>query len=82
MRALDADLTMAQGGGADIYARYKITTEALEQIYQHDLNLVTIADQLPNAASSGNLDQINSLIEQIRNILFQRQQLFFPPEAR
>jgi hypothetical protein len=65
-------------GGADVYARYKITSEALEQIVQNDSSLIDISNYLSQSALDGDINGINELIEKIRSILITRQRLFFP----
>jgi len=45
IRTLIGILNSTQGGGADIYARYKIHTEQLDEIYKNDLLMESIADK-------------------------------------
>jgi hypothetical protein len=78
LRSLIADMATMQGGGADVYARYKITSEALEQIVQNDSSLIDISNYLSQSALDGDINGINELIEKIRSILITRQRLFFP----
>ncbi|MBW9141593.1 MAG: hypothetical protein K1T65_07930 [Candidatus Aramenus sp.] len=83
MRTLVGQILSAQGGGADVYARYKIHTEQLDEIVSNDLQMVSLANQVANlSASLDNLEQIPPLLEQIRQVLISREKLFLPPEYR
>jgi len=82
IRTLISELVSAQGGGADVYARYKISTEQLDEIVKNDLNMIQLADQAYQLALSGNVDQLESVLDWIRQIIIQRQGLFFPQEYR
>lgn len=78
IRSLIADMATMQGGGADVYARYKITSEALETIVQNDVKLVNLASSLYDNANLGDVNSISSILEELRSVLVQRQKLFFP----
>ncbi|BBG23003.1 hypothetical protein [Sulfuracidifex tepidarius] len=78
IRSLVADMATMQGGGADVYARYKITSEALETIVQNDVRLVSLANLLYDNANLGDINSINSILDEMRLVLAQRQNLFFP----
>jgi hypothetical protein len=78
IRALIADMATMQGGGADVYARYKITSEALEAIVQNDSRLVELAGSVYSSAVNGDVNTLNSLLDEVRSILVQRQNLFYP----
>nr|MCL7344911.1 hypothetical protein [Candidatus Aramenus sulfurataquae] len=83
MRTLVGQILSAQGGGADVYARYKIHAEQLDEIVSNDLQMVSLANQVANlSASLDNLEQIPPLLEQIRQVLISREKLFLPPEYR
>jgi hypothetical protein len=82
IRTLISELVSAQGGGADVYARYKISTEQLDEIVKNDLNMIQLADQAYQLALSGNVDRLESVLDWIRQIIIQRQGLFFPQEYR
>ncbi len=82
IRTLISELVSAQGGGADVYARYKISTEQLDEIVKNDLNMIQLADQAYQLALSGNVDQLESVLDWIKQIIIQRQGLFFPQEYR
>jgi len=58
IRTLISELVSAQGGGADVYARYKISTEQLDEIVKNDLNMIQLADQAYQLALSGNVDRL------------------------
>ena len=82
IRTLISEMVASQGGGADVYARYKITTEALDEIVKNDLNMINIANQIYNDISAGRVDSIDSMLNQLRDGLVRRQELFFPQEYR
>ncbi|EWG06659.1 MAG: hypothetical protein ASUL_08334 [Candidatus Aramenus sulfurataquae] len=83
MRTLVGQILSAQGGGADVYARYKVHAEQLDEIVSNDLQMVSLANQVANlSASLDNLEQIPPLLEQIRQVLISREKLFLPPEYR
>ncbi|MCI2413881.1 MAG: hypothetical protein MPF33_01315 [Candidatus Aramenus sp.] len=83
MRTLIGQVLSAQGGGADVYARYKVHAEQLDEIVSNDLQMVSLANQVANlSASLDNLEQIPPLLEQIRQVLIFREKLFLPPEYR
>lgn len=82
IRTLVSEMVASQGGGADVYARYKITTEALDEIVKNDLNMINIANQIYNDISAGRVDSIDSMLNQLREVLVRRQELFFPQEYR
>ena len=76
-------LNSQQGGGADIYARYKIQTEQLDEIVNNDLQMVSIATEILNLSSSPEaMDSILSLINRLKEVVLNRMKLFYPPEAR
>ena len=82
IRTLISEMVASQGGGADVYARYKITTEALDEIVKNDLNMINIANQIYNDISAGRVDSIASMLNQLREVLVRRQELVFPQEYR
>ncbi|AAY81056.1 hypothetical protein [Sulfolobus acidocaldarius] len=83
IRTLIGMIQSSQGGGADIYARYKIQTEQLDEIVKNDLQMISIADQVYNLSLSlDNLEGIIPLLGQIRQVIISRQKLFFPAEYR
>ncbi len=83
IRTLIGQILSAQGGGADVYARYKIHAEQLDEIVNNDLKMVSLANQVASISSSlDNLEQIPPLLEQIRQVLLNREKLFLPPEYR
>ncbi|TRM94628.1 hypothetical protein DMP16_09020 [Sulfolobus sp. B1] len=83
IRTLIGIILSSQGGGADVYARYKIQTEQLDEIVKNDLEMISLANQVYNLSSSlDNLEQIPLLLNQIRQVLISRDKLFFPQEYR
>jgi len=82
MRELISNIMSSQGGGADIYARWKINTEELDQIVAHDSQMINIASQVVELAKSERLEDITPLLNQLRNIFYDRMKLFYPPELR
>ena len=82
IRELITNIMSAQGGGADIYARWKINTEELDQIVAHDSKMVSIASQIVELAKSEKLEDILPLLNELRNIFYDRMKLFYPPELR
>lgn len=81
IRTLIGMLNSAQGGGADIYARYKIHTEQLDEIYKNDLQMVSIADQILTLSNfPDQISQIRTLLANLKTVLLNRAKLFFPPE--
>ena len=83
IRTLIGLLNSAQGGGADIYARYKIFTEQLDEIYRNDLRMIDIANQIVTLSNfPDQLPQIVSLLNELKGVLLDRAKLFFPPETR
>lgn len=83
IRTLIGILNSTQGGGADIYARYKIHTEQLDEIYKNDLQMVSIADQILSLSNfPDQISQIRTLLANLKTVLLNRAKLFFPPELR
>ncbi|BCU70899.1 hypothetical protein [Stygiolobus caldivivus] len=83
IRTIIGLLNSAQGGGADIYARYKIFTEQLDEIYKNDLQMVSIADQIVTLSNfPDQVYQIKSLLGNLKTVLLNRTKLLFPPETR
>ncbi|AWR98729.1 hypothetical protein [Metallosphaera hakonensis] len=82
IRSLIAEMVAVQGGGADVYARFKITTEQLDEIVRNDLNLVSLANQIYQEVNSGRIENVNALLDQLHSIMVKRQELFFPQEYR
>ncbi|QGR19144.1 hypothetical protein [Stygiolobus azoricus] len=83
IRTLIGILNSTQGGGADIYARYKIYTEQLDEIYKNDLQMVSIADQILSLSNfPDQISQIRTLLANLKTVLLNRAKLFFPPELR
>jgi len=82
IREIINDVMSAQGGGADIYARWKINTEELDQIVAHDSRMVSIASQIVELAKSERFNDIIPLLNELRNIYYDRMKLFYPPELR
>ena len=83
IRTIIGLLNSAQGGGADIYARNKIFTEQLDEIYKNDLQMVSIADQIVALSNfPDQVYQIKSLLGNLKTVLLNRTKLFFPSETR
>jgi len=83
IRTLIGMLNSTQGGGADIYARYKIHTEQLDEIYKNDLQMVSIADQILTLSNfPDQISQIRTLLANLKTVLLNRAKLFLPPEVR
>ncbi|PVU74520.1 hypothetical protein DDW11_05890 [Sulfolobus sp. SCGC AB-777_G06] len=83
IRTLIGILNSTQGGGADIYARYKIHTEQLDEIYKNDLQMVSIADQILTLSNfPDQISQIRTLLANLKAVLLNRAKLFLPPEVR
>ncbi|AWR94130.1 hypothetical protein [Acidianus brierleyi] len=82
IRTMISELIGMQGGGSDIYARYKINSEELDSIVNHDLQMISIADQIYSLASNGNVEQINPLLDKLNSIIKERTTLFYPMEMR
>jgi Mg2+ and Co2+ transporter CorA len=83
IRTLIGMLNSTQGGGADIYARYKIHTEQLDEIYKNDLQMVSIADQILTLSNfPDQISQIRTLLATLKTVLLNRTKLFLPPEVR
>ncbi|MEJ2775887.1 hypothetical protein WIW90_06635 [Sulfolobaceae archaeon RB850M] len=83
LRTVIGLINSQQGGGADIYARYKIQTEQLDEIVNNDLQMVSIATEILNLSSlPEGMDNILSLINKLREVILNRIKLFYPPEAR
>ncbi|MEJ2780149.1 hypothetical protein WIW89_04375 [Stygiolobus sp. CP850M] len=83
IRTLIGMLNSTQGGGADIYARYKIHTEQLDEIYKNDLQMVSIADQILTLSNfPDQISQIRTLLATLKAVLLNRAKLFLPPEVR
>ncbi|MCG2888745.1 MAG: hypothetical protein L7H21_05405 [Sulfolobales archaeon] len=80
IRELISDINSAQSGGVDVYARWKIHAEQLEQIYEYDLKLVGLASQVEKASIERNLDAANQALEELRRLWRDRTKLFYPPE--
>ena len=82
IRELITDIMSSQGGGADIYARWKINTEELDQIVAHDSKMINIASQIVELAKNERFNDIIPLLNELRNIFYDRTKLFYPPELR
>ncbi|MEJ2777499.1 hypothetical protein [Stygiolobus sp. RP850M] len=83
IRTLIGMLNSTQGGGAGIYARYKIHTEQLDEIYKNDLQMVSIADQILTLSNfPDQISQIRTLLATLKAVLLNRAKLFLPPEVR
>jgi Mg2+ and Co2+ transporter CorA len=83
IRTLIGMLNSTQGGGADIYAGYKIHTEQLDEIYKNDLQMVSIADQILTLSNfPDQISQIRTLLATLKTVLLNRAKLFLPPEVR
>ncbi|QKR00594.1 hypothetical protein GWK48_09565 [Metallosphaera tengchongensis] len=82
IRSFIGELTAMQGGGSDVYARFKITTEQLDEIVKNDLNMINVAEEIYNSIASGNINQVDPLLNKLREIIIGRQKLFFPQEYR
>jgi hypothetical protein len=83
IRTLIGMLNSTQGGGADIYARYKIHTEQLDEIYKNDLQMVSVADQILTLSNfPDQISQIRTLLANLKTVLINRAKLFLPPEVR
>jgi len=82
IREIINDVMSSQGGGADIYARWKINTEELDQIVAHDSRMVSIASQIVELAKNEKFNDIIPLLNELRNIFYDRMKLFYPPELR
>ncbi|EZQ04930.1 MULTISPECIES: hypothetical protein [Acidianus] len=82
LRSLETEIMSSQGGGGDIYARWKINTEELDQIVNHDLNMIQIAQKIADLANSDQYEQIPPQIQSLKSLYYERKSLFFPPEYR
>ncbi|BFH72960.1 hypothetical protein SJAV_09040 [Sulfurisphaera javensis] len=83
IRTLIGTVLSQQGGGADVYARWKIQTEQLDEIVQHDSQMVSIANEIYQLSSiPENIDVILKLLDNLKQVIIERQKLFFPPEYR
>ncbi|ARM76802.1 hypothetical protein [Acidianus manzaensis] len=83
IRTLIGTTLTLQGGGGDVYARYKIQTEQLDEIVKNDMNMIDIGNQILNLSSdANNLTAISQLLDNLRNIILKRNELFFPPQDR
>lgn len=83
IRTMISTVLSQQGGGADVYARWKIHTEQLDEIVQHDMGMINIANQILQLSNTPeNVDLILKLLENLKQVIIQRQNLFFPPEYR
>ncbi|WP_338602379.1 hypothetical protein V6M85_02095 [Sulfolobus tengchongensis] len=82
IREIINEIMSGQGGGADIYARWKITTEELDQIVNHDMQMINIASQIVELAKANRISEIDPLLSDLRNLYYERMKLFFPPELR
>ncbi|MEM4075380.1 MAG: hypothetical protein QXN30_02945 [Metallosphaera sp.] len=82
IRTVIGDVASAQGGGADVSSRWKVTVKILEEIVKNDLEMVTVAEEVYNSLSSGKVEDVSLKIDQLKKIISKRQQLFFPPEYR
>ncbi|AWR97995.1 hypothetical protein DFR86_10915 [Acidianus sulfidivorans JP7] len=79
IRTLIGTLVSLQGGGSDVYARYKIQTEQLDEIVNNDMQMVDISNQILNLSTSvNNLDAILQNLDNLRNVIMSRNNLFFP----
>ncbi|BDC17812.1 hypothetical protein [Acidianus sp. HS-5] len=83
LRTIIGIINSQQGSGGDVYARYKIQTEQLDDIVNNDLNMVSIANDILNfSVSADNVDAMLSMIGKLKEIIINRNKLLFPPEAR
>lgn len=83
LRTIIGIINSQQGGGADIYARYKIQTEQLDEIVNNDLQMVSIANEILNLSSSPDtVDAILSMVSKLKEVVINRNKLFYPQEAR
>lgn len=82
LRGLLGDLVAEQTGGATIYSRWKMFPEALREVVNYDLQLVTLASDLETASIRRDLEGLETVIGRIQETLRARHNLFFPPEAR
>jgi len=82
MRELISNIMSSQGGGADIYARWKVNTEELDQIVNHDSKMIDIASQVVELAKNEKIEDILPLLTELRNLFYDRMKLFYPPELR
>jgi hypothetical protein len=80
IREIVGEINSAQSGGVDVYARWKIHAEQLEQIYQYDLQLVGLASQVEKLSESRDLDSIAKTLDLLRKAWWDRAKLFYPPE--
>ncbi|MEM0304434.1 MAG: hypothetical protein QXS44_06040 [Saccharolobus sp.] len=82
IRELIGLIMSAQGGGADIYARWKINTEELDSIVNHDMQMIDIATKISESAKENKIEEIDGLLNSLRVLYFERAKLFFPEELR
>ena len=82
IRELIGMINSAQSGGVDVYARWKIHAEQLEEIYKYDLSLVNLAKQIEASAVSRNLTALDSLLNELKLSWYNRGKLFYPTELR
>ncbi|QXJ35268.1 hypothetical protein [Saccharolobus shibatae] len=82
IKELINNIMSSQGGGADIYARWKVTTEELDQIVNHDMKMIDIASQLVELAKNNRIEEFEPLLNDLRAIFYDRMKLFYPPELR
>lgn len=83
IRTLIGTTLSLQGGGADIYARYKIQTEQLDEIVKNDLQMVSIANEILNLSTNPeNLNLILNNLSILKEIIINRNKLFFPQQMR
>lgn len=83
IRTLIGTTLSLQGGGADIYARYKIQTEQLDEIVKNDLQMIDVANQILNLSyNPDNVTMILNVLTNLREIIMNRNKLFFPPQDR
>jgi len=82
IRELISNIMSSQGGGADIYVRWKVNTEELGQIVAHDSQMINIASQVVELAKNEKLEGIIPLLNELRNIFYDRMKLFYPQELR
>lgn len=82
LRILLSEINSAQGGGADVGARYKLFAEYLEEIVKNDCDLIELSTNLYEKVVSEDLDGLDKIIQEMRNILFKRVMLFYPKEDR
>ncbi len=82
LRTIIGLINSQQGSGADVYARYKIQTEQLDEIVNNDLQMVSIANDILNLSISADVDAILSMINKLREVIINRNKLLYPPEAR